>query len=383
MTRETLMLMATVGTLVGGAVVGLFLRTYLPAYVAKKAENLATKEDVALITATVETIKTRNAAEIELLRHDLAAANARLQAQLAAEQSSRNARLDYEYEARKRLYTDVAPLLFQFGEAAEVALRRTSTIAINVRRGELRDDSPWLLRMHEYYATYTMYSLLLPAAIFRLIREKITAVDMSLDPGLHFQYRLAKQVYLLWRSDFDIKRSTPHLRYKPHIREGSRDSSDPTVYCKQGLASGHLETATAAMLLGDGSERRPKSYEQFTQMFREADVEPAMAPVAAMFHRFLPQTRPVLWRILAGHAILYRAVGEIRDQSSQDTFDVRPFTRTEIEARYDWGPDKSVAFEYIVEPFTAAYCHLGRELQLAPHPDYKCDELQPDPDDAA
>ncbi len=131
----------------------------------------------------------------------------KLRVQLQAGASDRDARRDYEYEARKRLYADVEPLLFQLVEAAEVALRRVSALAINAREGALSETSTWLTVMNEYYATYTMYQLMLPATIMRLIRAKPTFVDFGVDRKLRLQFHIAKYIYLLWRSDHDIRRA--------------------------------------------------------------------------------------------------------------------------------------------------------------------------------
>lgn len=49
--------------------------------------------------------------------HDLES----LKARLVEEQAEKNARRDYEYEARKRLYQQYEPLLFQLVELSESA----------------------------------------------------------------------------------------------------------------------------------------------------------------------------------------------------------------------------------------------------------------------
>ncbi|WP_163341165.1 hypothetical protein [Desulfopila sp. IMCC35008] len=46
--------------LVIGVIVGFFLKSYLPSYFKKKAENLATKEDIEHITELVENIKSQS-----------------------------------------------------------------------------------------------------------------------------------------------------------------------------------------------------------------------------------------------------------------------------------------------------------------------------------
>ena len=51
--------------------IALFLRSYLPSYLEKKGENLATKEDVEEITDKVERVRSQYITDIEILRSDL------------------------------------------------------------------------------------------------------------------------------------------------------------------------------------------------------------------------------------------------------------------------------------------------------------------------
>lgn len=57
--------------LLGILVIGLVIRKYLPAYLGEKGKNLATKEDIAEITAITEREKARFTTAIEELRHQL------------------------------------------------------------------------------------------------------------------------------------------------------------------------------------------------------------------------------------------------------------------------------------------------------------------------
>lgn len=81
-----LLLVLQVATL---AIIVLFGQKFFPAYVSKKAENLATKEDVAEITKRTEAARTPYLAEIENIKHQL-------------QEHSR------VYSERQRLYVDFA-----------------------------------------------------------------------------------------------------------------------------------------------------------------------------------------------------------------------------------------------------------------------------------
>lgn len=59
----------------GFVVLGWFLKSYFPTYLQKKAENLATKEDIDELTHAVEGIKSKYATDLEVLRAELQKAN--------------------------------------------------------------------------------------------------------------------------------------------------------------------------------------------------------------------------------------------------------------------------------------------------------------------
>lgn len=56
-----------------------------------------------------------------------------LKSELAKQQAEQDAQRDYEYEARKRLYQECEPLLFQLIEASETALNHIKDIASRVK----------------------------------------------------------------------------------------------------------------------------------------------------------------------------------------------------------------------------------------------------------
>ena len=60
------------GGLAAGALVYFLLKSFVPAYLSKKAENLATREDVAKITEEIERVKSQYAVVIDVLVDHLA-----------------------------------------------------------------------------------------------------------------------------------------------------------------------------------------------------------------------------------------------------------------------------------------------------------------------
>jgi hypothetical protein len=56
------------GALIGGGIVFLFIKSFIPKYLSEKAKNLATKEDIAAITEQVESVKSDYATILEEVR---------------------------------------------------------------------------------------------------------------------------------------------------------------------------------------------------------------------------------------------------------------------------------------------------------------------------
>jgi hypothetical protein len=94
--------------------------------------NLEPTVLAALVTGTISLI-------IAMITFFSSRANQRdvekLKAELVERKSERDARRDYEYEARKRLYQEYEPLFFQFTESAEVALGHIQSLAERGREG--------------------------------------------------------------------------------------------------------------------------------------------------------------------------------------------------------------------------------------------------------
>ena len=89
---ELLALVLSVITLIGVAVAGISLRSYLPTYLAQKATNLASKEDIAYITSLVEAVKSDYSLALE--RH---------KAELVSEGQA--------IERRRKIYDDICTAL--------------------------------------------------------------------------------------------------------------------------------------------------------------------------------------------------------------------------------------------------------------------------------
>jgi hypothetical protein len=68
---EALNLILSSVAILGVAIIALLWKLYLPSYLKKKAEHLATKEDIGEITEQVKKVESKHAAELERLRSNL------------------------------------------------------------------------------------------------------------------------------------------------------------------------------------------------------------------------------------------------------------------------------------------------------------------------
>jgi hypothetical protein len=232
---------------------------------------------------------------------------AEFQARLNDEQSVRNARRDYEYEARKRLYAVYEPLRFQLVDAAGNALRRMSELA-DARPPDALENS--LTKAAGYYLKGTVYYLLAPLALVRLVDKQLTLVDLGLEPAIATEYNYAKTVYRCLADDDVFAAMDPAVAYSPYT-EGWRDlrRSDPARYRRQGLPMGRLDNAVDSLLVtgADGVDRLAPFgvFEERFDRTPEGDFNSGLGAARDLFDDFSTESRPVLWRILICQALLY------------------------------------------------------------------------------
>ena len=107
---------------------------------------------------------------------------AQLQDTLTEARGERAARLDYVYEARKRLYSEFQPLLFQMVDGCDGARNR---IRDSMVAGAREEHLLWPGRLGKgwiddpNHMISTTWDLLAPLAFFRLGQQKLTGLDLS------------------------------------------------------------------------------------------------------------------------------------------------------------------------------------------------------------
>jgi hypothetical protein len=295
---------------------------------------------------------------------------ARLNASIQREQAEQDARRDYLYEARKRLYKECGPLLFRLSEASENALHRVYSLARAARDGDLNPGRNWLAGPG-YYLTSTLYNLLAPCAVFRLLQERLTLVDLEVDGLIKDQYLLAKWVYVSFTDDFSLAQTEPVVPYTPFEQAAPAERCrHPARYRRQGVPIGMLERAVEGLVkTGAGGAQTLLTYGEFEAALA-ADLAGRGARYgvfAEVFDEFHPRTRPVLWRILVAQALLHRELLRVfrtRTSSNRDMASLAHVPREEFEL-LAWSTSKDPAVVSVMRrPFDAASHYFATHLPV-------------------
>ncbi len=320
--------------------------------------EVSTEVGVALLTAaTALAVSVVN--YVTKKRSDLSMET--LRDQLAGAREEDKARRDYEYDARKRLYAEFQPLLFQLCECCESAYFRIRDLSERARRDELEG---WL-RDEPYYLS-TLHRLLTPLVVFRLCQRRLTFVDLTVEPRIRTQYALAKQLYLSWSGAFELARAQPSLEYNPY-----GEGPDPeAVHALQHIVIGDLDRLIDAMTIAEpDAPLRCMGYGEFEDRYRDpgSSLNRAVSKIGDLVANFHPQRRPVLWRVLVTQAHIHRAlVRSLQAGLAGPTDTLAPtnaLTRGE-QRDLEWQARDapSEAHTTLPEPFAAVHEYLGERF---------------------
>ncbi|HEY0142277.1 MAG TPA: hypothetical protein VGF48_15370 [Thermoanaerobaculia bacterium] len=295
--------------------------------------------------------------------------NTRLTSDLEQHRTEKTARLDYEYEARKRLYAELEPLFLQLSEQSERAIHRIEAAAASARARHLREESRWINDPYDYFIPMLAFHLIAPLTIVRLIQEKLTFVDLTVSSTLSERYALVKLLQRAWASDFDLAEGPPRVDYDPHHDDWEeRQRQNGKIYAKQTLAAGFVDRASGALIVRDDHGARCLTFGDFHTRLQDGDptLVRSFDPVLRLFLGFHPERRPVLWRVLLLQATLYRAFIDAAKRTDFDGTAARPatirlFTEEEQLARFDWHPQRTDATdEEVRKHFTAVAAYVER-----------------------
>lgn len=235
-----------------------------------------------------------------------------LKNRLDQEAKAEDARQAYEYDARKRLYRECEPLLFQARELANEARGRIIGLAIAARNGDIDEDGAGWLAKPGYYTLSTCYRLVAPATTYLLLQRRLTDFDLGLEPRIQAQYEVLKLLYASVSDDFDLG-ETVGLDYHPDDADpGRRDreklrAEQPAIYWRQGLYRGTMSLVGDAFILKEGEVRRCKTFSEFYVEAQDpqSSIGRVLPELLELVQGFHPARRPVLWLVMVEQLMLY------------------------------------------------------------------------------
>lgn len=281
-------------------------------------------EDTKIIVAVVGSATSLLVAIISFLSsHASKKKVLQLQNRLDTEKAIKNARLDYEYDAKKRLYEECEPILFQLAEQAENAIHRVYSLARTARQGNLGPDNISWLGQDGYYLQSTIYNLLSPMTAFRLLQQRLTMIDLAVEQHIQREYKLLKLLYISSTEDFGLAEIEPSLEYNPNTPDWRQKiKTRPDVYRRQGIVIGHLDRAIDLMISDDPERPRCMGFGEFQdKLSHDEDFKKAFSYIGNEFLHFHPKTMPVLWRILITQVLLYCIL--LRNQRERRNPDIK------------------------------------------------------------
>ena len=234
-----------------------------------------------------------------------------LKNRLDQQAKAEDARQAYEYDARKRLYQECEPLLFQARELANEARGRITGLAIAARKDQIREDGAGWLAEPGYYTLSTCYNLVAPATIYLLLQRRLTDFDLGLEPRIQAQYEILKLLYASVSDDFRLAEAIRQV-YRPDDADPGKPNREklrteqPAIYRRQGLYRGTMSRIGDAFLTKKGPVRC-KTFAEFSVEGQDNEsligrVLPDLLDLVQGFH---PVQRPVLWLVLLEQLMLY------------------------------------------------------------------------------
>jgi hypothetical protein len=322
---------------------------------------------VAIVSGVISWRANTRLAELESQRLTLSS-------QLEEQRSVSAARRDYEYEARKRLYTQCEPRIFEALELARNAQHRVASLARSARLRQIGPDGTGWLSAPGYYLQSTTFLLLAPVTAPKLLQRRLTQVDLRLERRLRTQYELLKLLFLTFTDDHELADYEPGLPYDPDRadpEEPRRDdllASQPAKYARQGFYLGMLEVVAESFIAQKDSVERSMSFGEFMSASADSrsQIHKLVTDNEGVFYGFHPLRKPVLWRVLIAQWLLYDTFLKTQQWPEDDDkgFDVLERVCVPEVAPFDWRTSTDqVPAATIQEPFDVAQAYLKHKFR--------------------
>lgn len=217
---------------------------------------------------------------------------AAVQSKLDNKRDVKKARRDYEYEARKRLYSAYEPIKFQLVDLIGQALRRISMLSLGApESGSLQQRA-------------AVYEILAPAALVRALDRNLTLADMHLKPRVSIEYGLMKAAYRVLGDSSSLVSIRSQLPGRDHAESRADEllpyQIDEAADALLGITSNDQNTTTTTSQPGG-----LLTFAQFRRVLDAGHNNSGITSVTALLDDFTPERRPVFWRALVTQVLLY------------------------------------------------------------------------------
>lgn len=309
----------------------------IAAMVTASAAFIAT---VAAVYTSRASLKT--ARELEIVK-----------SQLERDSAEENARRAYQYEAKRRIYAECEPLVLKLAQSCDYTAQRIISLTDTRRWNELRatrdTKSFWMLSKSSELISLA-HALLEPLALYTLLGEKTTLVDLSFDSRFEEIYWLARAAYRVHQEDYAIAAIEPALTYDPVVA-GWRDKrlENPAVHWWQGTTRVRLDPAVELCVHRDAG--RITTIAEFEKRYLdlydapEDNTAKSLGVFCNPLYNFRVEDRPVYWRMLMCQLRIYRRISQrSRISSARDTLSRFEFDHRDIDALQRSGAVKDDVF---------------------------------------
>lgn len=261
----------------------------------------------------------------------IAASNQTKLKKLEEAKAEQDARRDYEYEARKRIYHELEPLIFLHVEDSDKAYNHIQELANMARLGTLSANLT-IPFQDNYYFKATIYKLIRPMAVFALMQQRLTSYDLQLEDYFRAQYILAKCLYFSCTDDYYVAlggKNKEDWEYcllclfpgeLKHPNEEKEKSIHPNhiVYNLLGMTQGVVDSLANSLI--NNRENRVLTFDEFEKKHFDKNVKmtASMQSMCELISKMNLNTEGynaryvLLWRILVLHACIYRVMKVIK-----------------------------------------------------------------------
>lgn len=217
---------------------------------------------------------TKSEFQLELAR-DKALVDGIVRKEVEIQLSENAAQIQYELEARRRLYLSIGPLRSQLLMACRDVSGRVEAMGLRER---------YKLDFASYYGRSTAYRLLRPLAIAELIEEQIALADFFVDPAAVDFLRFRRTVTRIFSSG-DPVGDHPQLNWNTQDQHVFADS---------------LSIVTDALIDRSAASRMLR-FREFDELLTKKGAR-VIAPFDRLLEGFEPGVKPVLWIRLVAYA---------------------------------------------------------------------------------